>query len=144
MALNSISFINQKLSEFEVSVNHYLRMTSQIATVSMQIEATNQKLYDALKCDAFAESYKYHLQLTVLEAVRDNYTRYANELSAKVIKISMSDNGGSEEQTIGIRREEDANSVGDSMAESDSDSDDALEPEFDSVTSFLNSLVTEE
>ena len=71
------------------SVNHYCRISSQVRLLTLQIDAVNANLLQAVLTGDQIACYKIHLQLSVLEGVRDLYTKYAGEVATKIATRSQ-------------------------------------------------------
>ena len=71
------------------SVNHYCRIISQVRLLTLQIDVINANLLQAVQTGDQIACYRIHLQLSVLEGVRDLYTKYAGEVATKIATRSQ-------------------------------------------------------
>ena len=80
--------MNMQLLEAQMMVNHFCRMSSQIAALSLEIDNTNNCLMQAITNDLFKKACDHHSQLTVLESVKRSYEKFAEYLSNSVIQFT--------------------------------------------------------
>lgn len=83
--------INRELIETGNLIKQYCRISSQILALTMQINKGNFDLIQALADDRHEKSYKYHLQLSVLESVKTDYEKFASHLFQRVAELTEND-----------------------------------------------------
>ena len=81
-----------RLDAFQQTVNHYYRLTSQIASLTLQVDSLNASLFHAAQSDAdldIACLYKTHVKICILEGVRDMYVKYADQVANHVAEMQV-------------------------------------------------------